>query len=212
MNMRNLTVDKFLEELSSKAPVPGGGGASAMVGAAGCSLGSMVGNLTLGKKKYADVEEDIKVLIDKSEKLKEELLVLINEDAKAFEPLSKAYGLPKETPEEIAYKEKIMEEALYAASIVPLDIMRKIYEMIVLHEEYKNKGSRLAISDVAVGVIFCKSALLGASMNVFINTKSMKNRETAEKLNSEADKLIADGSKLADEIFNEIAASFRINQ
>lgn len=209
--MYNLTVNQFLEDLSSKAPVPGGGGASAMVGAAGCALGSMVANLTLGKKKYADVEEDIKALIEKSEKLKEELLVLINEDAKAFEPLSKAYGLPKETPEEIAYKNEVMEEALYTASIVPLDIMRKIYEMLLIHEEYKNKGSRLAISDVAVGVTFCKSALLGASMNVFINTKSMKNREAAEKLNAEADKLIAAGSKLADDIFNEIAASFRVN-
>ena len=207
--MYNLTVNKFLEELSSKAPVPGGGGASAMVGAAGCALGSMVANLTLGKKKYADVEDDIKVLIVKSEQLKEELLELINKDTEAFEPLSKAYGLPKETPEELAYKNEVMEKALYEASIVPLEIMRKIYEMILLHDEYSKKGSRLAISDVAVGVTFCKSALLGASMNVFINTKSMKNRETAEKLNAEADKLIADGSKLADNIFNEIAASFR---
>lgn len=207
--MYNMTVKEFLEELSSKAPVPGGGGASAMVGAAGCALGSMVANLTLGKKKYADVEEDIKALILKSEALKEELLCLINKDAEAFEPLSRAYGLPKDTEEERLHKEKVMEEALYEASVVPLEIMQKIYEMIKIHGEYKDKGSRLAISDVAVGVTFCKSALLGASMNVFINTKSMKNREMADKLNAEADRLILDGSKLADEIFNEIAESFK---
>lgn len=207
--MYNMTVKEFLEELSSKAPVPGGGGASAMVGAAGCALGSMVANLTLGKKKYADVEEDIKVLILKSEALKEELLCLINKDAEAFEPLSRAYGLPKDTEEERLHKEKVMEEALYEATVVPLEIMQKIYEMIKIHGEYKDKGSRLAISDVAVGVTFCKSALLGASMNVFINTKSMKNREMADKLNAEADRLILDGSKLADEIFNEIAESFK---
>ena len=207
--MKNLTINDFLTELSSKAPVPGGGGASALVGAAGCSLGTMVGNLTLGKKKYADVQEDIQVLIIKSEKLKEELLELINEDAKAFEPLSKAYGLPKDTPEEIAYKDEVMEKALYEASIVPLNIMKKIYEMIRFHDEYAAKGTRIAISDVAVGVVFCKSALLGASMNVFINTKSMKNRDTAEKLNTEANKLIADGSAIADRIFNQISQSFQ---
>ncbi len=207
--MKNLTINNFLTELSSKAPVPGGGGASALVGAAGCSLGTMVGNLTLGKKKYADVQEDIQELIIKSEKLKEELLELINEDAKAFEPLSKAYGLPKDTPEEIAYKDEVMEKALYEASIVPLNIMKKIYEMILCHDEYAAKGTRIAISDVAVGVVFCKSALLGASMNVFINTKSMKNRDTANKLNAEANKLIADGSAIADRIFNQISQSFQ---
>lgn len=207
--MKNLTINDFLTELSSKAPVPGGGGASALVGAAGCSLGTMVGNLTLGKKKYADVQEDIHELIIKSEKLKEELLELINEDAKAFEPLSKAYGLPKETPNEIAYKDEVMEKALYEASVVPLNIMKKIYEMILLHDEYAAKGTKIAISDVAVGVVFCKSALLGASMNVFINTKSMKNRDTAKKLNDEANKLIAYGSAVADRIFNQISQSFK---
>lgn len=207
--MKNLTINDFLTELSSKAPVPGGGGASALVGAVGCSLGTMVGNLTLGKKKYADVQEDIQKLIIKSEKLKEELLELINEDAKAFEPLSKAYGLPKDTPEEIAYKNEVMEKALYEASIVPLNIMKKIYEMILLHDEYAAKGTKIAISDVAVGVVFCKSALLGASMNVFINTKSMKNRDTAKKLNDEANKLIAYGSAVADRIFSQISQSFK---
>ena len=103
----------------------------------------------------------------------------------------------------------MLEKALYEASIVPLEIMRKIYEMILIHEEYSKKGSRLAISDVAVGVLFCKSALLGASMNVFINTKSMKDREVADKLNAEADKLIADGSKLADSIYAGIAVTLR---
>ena len=207
--MKNLTINDFLTELSSKAPVPGGGGASALVGAAGCSLGTMVGNLTLGKKKYADVQEDIQELIIKSEKLKEELLELINEDAKAFEPLSKAYGLPKDTPEEIAYKDEVMEKALYEASIVPLNIMKKIYEMILFHDEYAAKGTRIAISDVAVGVVFCKSALLGASMNVFINTKSIYLSDTAEELNAEANKLIADGSAIADRIFNQISQSFQ---
>ena len=102
-----------------------------------------------------------------------------------------------------------MEKALYEASIVPLNIMKKIYEMILFHDEYAAKGTRIAISDVAVGVVFCKSALLGASMNVFINTKSMKNRDTADKLIAEANKLIADGSAIADRIFNQISQSFQ---
>ena len=113
--------------------VPGGGGASALVGAVGTALGAMVGNLTLGKKKYADVQEDIKQLLIKAEGLQNDMLELINKDALAFEPLSKAYGLPKDTPEQQQYKAEVMENALKAASSVPYEIMEKCMEAIDLH-------------------------------------------------------------------------------
>lgn len=198
------TINEFINALSSKSATPGGGGASALGGAIGSALGSMVGNLTIGKKKYVDVEEDIQLLLEKFSKITEELLTLIEKDAAAFLPLSHAYALPKETEEEKAQKEKIMEKALYDASLVPLEIMEKAYEGILLQEEMAQKGSKIAISDVAVGVAFLRSALLGASVNVLINTKSMKDRQKAEELNTRVHYLSETGSRKADTLFNQI--------
>ena len=202
--MKQQTIEEFITSLSSKSPVPGGGGASALGGAIGSSLGSMVGNLTIGKKKYAAVQEDIQLLLEKLSNNTEELLLLMDKDAAAFEPLSKAYSLPKETEEEKLQKEQIMEEALYQASLVPLEIMEKAYEGILLQEELSEKGTRIAISDVAVGVMFLRSALLGAFINVRINTKSMKNRELANQLNQRTEKLRQISVEKADAIFEQI--------
>lgn len=207
--MKQDSIDTFINNLASKAPVPGGGGASALGGAIGSALGSMVGNLTLGKKKYAEFEPDILVILDKLAKNQEELLALMDKDAEVFEPLSRAYSLPKNTEEELAHKETVLEEALLSASLVPLDIMRKSVEALLLQEELSHKGTRMAISDVAVGVQFLRAALLGASMNVYINTKSMKDSAQADKLNKEADELISKGCALADEIYDRIHKSLR---
>lgn len=209
MAMMEKQVYVFLEELASKAAVPGGGGASALGGAMGASLGSMVVNLTLGKKKYAAVQEELEGLMVKILELKADMMKLVEEDAVVFEPLSKAYGLPSSTDEEKAYKEKVMEENLLAASLVPLQIMEKAVEMIEIHRTLAEKGSRLAVSDVGVGVQFCRSALLGAVMNVYINTKSMKNREKADEINQKADALIEQGIKAADEIYGAVLSGLR---
>lgn len=204
MDFTKYTCEEFVDILSTKAPVPGGGGASALVGALGCALGNMVGSLTVGKKKYADVEADIIVLKEKADILQKELLRLVQEDAKVFEPLSKAYGMPKETEEEKAEKARVMAVVLKDACSVPMEIMRKCCEALDLIEEFAAKGSVIALSDAGVGAAFCKAALLGASLNVFINTKSMENREYAESLNSEAERMIADYSLKADEIFDSV--------
>ncbi len=195
---------EFVTELASKAPVPGGGGASALVGAVGTALGNMVGSLTVGKKKYADVEEDIKSLMAKGDALISELLTLIDRDAEVFEPLSKAYGLPKDTEEQKAEKDRIMEACLREACSVPMQIMEKCCEAIDLIAEYAKKGSALAISDAGVGVAFSKAALMGASLNVFINTNSMLDRQYAEKLNSRADELLTKYTALADEVYDSV--------
>ena len=163
MEMYKKSCEEFIEELASKAPVPGGGGASAFVGAVGVALGNMVANLTIGKKKYADVEEEFIALREKAYNLQKELLLLIEKDAKVFEPLAAAYRLPKETEEEKAYKEKVMEAALREAADVPMEIMEKICQVILLHKEFAAKGSVLAISDAGVGAACCKGALQGAS-------------------------------------------------
>lgn len=199
----------FIEELASKASVPGGGGASALVGAVGMALGNMVGSLTVGKKKYAEVEQDIIALQAKASTLQEELLALIDRDAELFEPLSQAYGLPKDTEEQRAEKARVMEAALQAASEPPLAIMRACCAAIKLHQEFAAKGSVIAISDVGVGVVFCKAALQGASLNVFINTKAMTDRTYADQLNAAAEAMLTEYGQLADEIYSSVTGRLK---
>ena len=209
MSFLNQEIQAFTDVLASKASVPGGGGASALVGAVGTALGSMVGALTVGKKKYADVEAEIIELMKKADVVRAELLKQIDEDARVFEPLSKAYGLPKETDEQKAEKEKIMEACLHEACSVPMEIMVKCCEAIELQKEFAAKGSSLAISDAGVGVAFCKAALQGASLNVFINTKSMKQRDYADGLNKQALDMLAKYVPMADEIYESVFARLR---
>ena len=204
MGFSTVPCNEFVEVLGSKAPVPGGGGASALVGAVGTALGNVVGALTVGKKKYADVEEEMKELMAKATTLQDELLHLIERDAEVFEPLSKAYGMPRETEEEKAEKARVMEIVLKDACSVPMEIMEKCCEAIDLIVEFAAKGSALAISDAGVGAAFCKAALEGASLNVYINTKSMKNRECAEELNRKCDEMLAVYTVKADEIFRNV--------
>ncbi|MDY2626660.1 MAG: cyclodeaminase/cyclohydrolase family protein [Coriobacteriales bacterium] len=200
---QNLT--DFTTVLASKAAVPGGGGASALVGSIGSALGSMVGNLTVGKKKYADVEDEVKDLMDQCDKMRVQMLKLIDADAAAFEPLSKAYSIPKDDPTRPATMAKVLKDACG----VPMDIMRTACEIIDLLERLGQIGSKLAISDVGVGVIDAKAALMGASLNVFINTKSMEDRELAEKLEAEADKMLSTYTAKADAVYGNVLAQLR---
>ena len=209
MGFSTVPCNEFVEVLASKAPVPGGGGASALVGAIGTALGNMVGSLTVGKNKYADVEEEMYELKGKADALQKELLHLIERDAEVFEPLSKAYGMPRNTEEEKAEKARVMEIVLKDACSVPMEIMERCCEAIDLIEVFAEKGSTLAISDAGVGATFCKAALEGASLNVFINTKSMKNREYADELNKKADEMLSVYTKKAEEIYQSVAARLR---
>ena len=195
---------EWFEELSSAAPTPGGGGAAALAGAAGASLGMMVANLTVGKKKYAAVEGEIKEYLVKLEKLRNEMLELIEKDAEGFAPLAAAYSLPSSTEDEKAEKEKIMASALKTACQVPLEIMEKGYDILGIVDELAVKGSVMAVSDAGVAAQFVRTAVLGASMNVFINTKTMKDRALAESYNAKAEGLNADTARLADGIFTKI--------
>ncbi len=206
---RNKSIEEFIEVLSSKEPVPGGGGASALAGTMGTALARMVGNLTLGKKKYIDVQEDISVLQQKTLILTGELMDLIDKDAEVFLPLSKAYSLPGATLEEREYKDRVMEEALNIACSVPVMIMEKSYQMLLLLGEYADKGLKIAISDVAVSSVMLRAAITGASVNVYINTKIMKDRNKAEELNSHCDDLMQKGIDLADEIFERVEKKLR---
>ncbi len=208
MNFMNESCIEFIDKLSSAAPTPGGGGGSAYVGAVGMALGNMVGSLTIGKKKYADVQEDIITLNDKAKKLQENLIELVRRDAEVFEPLSKAYSLPKDTPQQQEHKDKIMEDALVECCLVPMEIMECCCKAIQLHKEYAEKGTAIAISDVGVGVACCNAALKGASLNVFINTKFMKNRTVAQEFNEKAEGLLKEFCPMADEIFDDVQRRF----
>lgn len=207
--IQDLTVDIFLKELSSKSPTPGGGGAAGLGGAVGAALGEMVVNLTLGKKKYADVEEEMQSILEKLEILKTEFIRLADEDGIVFAPLAAAYGLPSATEEEKKYKEAVLEENLLKASLVPVSVMERAVEALGFMEILAEKGSRLAVSDVGVGVQFIRSALLGAKMNVSINTGLMKNREKALSLNEQAEKLAQEGTRRADTIYAAVEAALR---
>ena len=208
MIFTKMSCEEFVDILASKEPAPGGGGASALVGAVGTALGNMVGSLTVGKKKYAAVQEDILALKAKADALQKEFIDLVAKDAEAFVPVSKAYGMPTETEEQKAEKARVMEAALDTACSVPMTIMEKCCEAIQLHKEFAAKGSALAISDVGCGVVCCKAALMGASLNVFINTKSMANREKAEALNKKAEDMLATYTAMADEIYADVRARF----
>ena len=209
MDMMNESCSRFLAELASKAPTPGGGGTAALVGAAGVALGNMVGCLTVGKKKYAAVEADLLTLNERAGALRAELEALVQEDAEAFAPLAAAYGLPKDTPEQAADKERVMETALTRAALVPIKIMQKCLEGITLAYSYAVDGSTMAISDAGCAAVLCKAALQAASLNVFVNTKLMTNREFATALEHTAEQLLDAGTSYADEAFHYVNEKLR---
>lgn len=193
-------MQEFLDSLASKEPVPGGGGASALIGAVSCSLCSMVSNLTLGKKKYAEYQDRIQEYLLKLTKINQKLVQDIKKDADAFAPLARAYAIPKDDPD----RESIMEEALVNAAKAPMGILKDLEEILPIMEDLCVIGSKLAISDVAVAATACRAAYEGAVMNIFINTKSMKNRTLAQSYNNEAEKLVSDGVERCNIVYRKI--------
>lgn len=209
MELMNLSCEAFLEDLAGSAPAPGGGGAAALVGAAGAALGNMVGSLTVGKKKYAAVETDILILNRRAAALRKRLEGLVQADADAFTPLAAAYKLPKETPEQQAHKAAVLEAALERACAVPLEIMSACCEGIALAAEYAEKGSVMAVSDAGCAALFCKAALQAAGLNVSINTRLMADNARAAALNAQADAMLAEFVPQADQIYEKLTHSLR---
>ena len=204
MDMTLASCREFVSVLASDAPAPGGGGAAALVGAIGTALGNMVGSLTVGKKKYADVQDEIIALKAKCDDLQKQLLDQVEADEVNFLPLAKAYGIPKDDPN----RDKVMEEATIIACSTPMKIMELCCEAIEAIAVFAAKGSRLAVSDAGCGAVCCKAALQSASLNVFINTKSLKNREVAEEMNAKANGMLDKYCAMADEIFAGVRANF----
>ena len=203
------TCEQFIEETASGAPVPGGGSVSALAGALGAALGRMVASLTIGKAKYADVEEEMTALAQEADMIREELLALVQADIDIFRPLSELYGMKAETEAEKMKKELLLESALREACRVPLDIMEKCARAIELSEIFAEKGSRLAVSDAAASAALCRGAMEAASLNVYINTGSMKDRDRAEVLNAECDAMLREYGAMAEKIFEDVARGLK---
>ena len=200
MAFSEMKINEFTAALASKAPVPGGGGAGALAASLGAALGSMVVNLTLGKKKYAEFEAELGLLMEELQVLQSRAEALIDEDAAAFEPLAKAYGIPKDAQG----RDEEMERCLRLAAETPMEILRLSCRGIYIHARLEKISSVLAISDVATGVIMLWAAMYAAAVNVRVNTRLMKDRDYAEKLNSEVEQLMGEHWKIADRVYENV--------
>ncbi|MGI6221237.1 MAG: cyclodeaminase/cyclohydrolase family protein [Coriobacteriales bacterium] len=198
-------ISVFTDALADKAPVPGGGGASALVGAIGSALSSMVASITVSRIDDPELQQEIEDLLVECEKTRSDLLALVDADAKAFEPLSRAYRIPKDNPD----RAEILEKALHDACVTPIQIMRACCEAIGVHERMSQLGAGTVISDVGVGVACAKTALEGASLNVFINTKLMKDRACAERFEAEAQEMLDEYCAKADAVYRATVKRIR---
>lgn len=173
---------EFIQSLSSAAPVPGGGGASALIGSIGAALCSMAARLTSGKKRYALYQADIEEALQRSDASMHQLMKLAQKDAEAFEPLARAYGIPKNDPN----REAVLESALVRACAAPLEMLEEIDKLSDVLDVLAAKCSRLTVSDVGVAAAALRAAAEGAALNVYINTKGMRNRPDAPEMNRKA--------------------------
>ncbi|WP_373897658.1 cyclodeaminase/cyclohydrolase family protein [Haloimpatiens sp. FM7315] len=201
MKLVNKSCVDFTEELASKNPVPGGGSAAALTGALGAALSSMVCNLTIGKKKFIKYDKELNEILQEAKEIQEKLINMIDMDADNFLPLSKAYGMKKDTEEERKLKDETLEKALKKACEIPVDIVKNAYKAIKLHEKLVNNCSKLAISDVGVGVQCLKAAIISAELNIIINIKSIKDKEYVDKVKNETESLVIDGGEIADRVY-----------
>lgn len=202
--MRDMPFSNFIQILGSKQSTPGGGSATAMIGALGIALSNMVGHLTIGKKKYAAHEDEVKQLVHQGEKLASELLELIDKDAAVFKPLASAYKLSQDNPKQIEFRKQTIEECAKSACSVPLTIMQKAHECLHIHENMSKAGTAIAISDIGCGVACLKATLISAYFNVVINLKSIADKSFLTRHRKIIDELLEKGNKLADSILNKI--------
>lgn len=206
---KNITIGDFLEVLSGKEPVPGGGGASALVAAIGTGLASMTCSLTYGKKKYAEVEEELKEIDSLLASLRNDFVDCIEKDAKAFLPLANAFSLPSATDEEKQVKADVLETEYVKACSVPFEIMQKCCNAIEATQIVAEKGSRLVISDACAGILLLEAALKAASLNVYINAKYLKDRDKAEALVRKADEMVDIYGSKALEVYNYVLENLK---
>jgi formiminotetrahydrofolate cyclodeaminase len=199
-------VTTFLDELASSAPAPGGGSVAAFAGALGAALVSMVCNLTLGKKGYEDVQDDIEALLGNSEALRQELADLLEADVSAYTGYSKAAKMPRATDEEKAERAEAMLAALKVATDVPLAIAEAAVKVMDLCTPAAEKGNKWAVSDAGVAVLMAEAALRSAALNVLINLGTLKDEEFVADRRAKLDRLLAGKGTMRDEIYDQVVS------
>jgi methenyltetrahydrofolate cyclohydrolase len=199
--IKDKSIQIFLDELASKSATPGGGSVSALMGAQSAALTSMVCNLTIGKPKYAEVEVEMQALLQKSEALRKKLTGLIKADVDVFNRLMAAYGLPKETDEEKAARTEAIQTVLKAATEVPLECARACAEAIELSRCAAIKGNLGVISDAGAAVLAGYSGLKSAALNVYTNSESLKDRQFAEVKLDELETILKGVDVAVEEIY-----------
>lgn len=204
MKLIEMTVDQYMKVLGSDEPAPGGGSASALSAAQGISLTKMVAELTIGKKKYADFENEMIALKEKAEALQTELINAIDEDTEAFNAVSAVFDMPKETDEDKAKRREAMQEALKGATKTPFKLMEKCVEALKVTEGAIGKSNTNAASDLGVAALNLKSGLHGAWLNVLINISGIKDEAFVAEYRKNGESLLKEGSELADKIYEEI--------
>ncbi|HXY58674.1 MAG TPA: cyclodeaminase/cyclohydrolase family protein [Methylocystis sp.] len=202
MSAKNEEIGSFLDALASEKPTPGGGGAAAIMGSVGAALVSMVANLTIGKKGYEAFDADLKRTAAEAETLRAELTAAIDEDVVAFNAVMGAYGLPRGTDEEKAARVSAIQSALKLATDAPLRAVKACYEVIKLSGVVADKGNLNVISDAGVAVLAANAGLRSAALNVFINAKSIKDREFAEIRLGEVNALLDLSARKTEEVYD----------
>lgn len=206
MKLVENTVSQFVDVLASDAPAPGGGSAAALSAALGTALTKMVTELTIGKKKYADFEEDAKELRQQMTDLTDKFVVAIDKDTEAFNDVSAVFAMPKETEEDKAARRAAMQEALKGATKSPFEIMKLTVEALRLTNDAIGKTNSNAASDLGVSALSLKAGLQGAWLNVLINLDGVKDEDFVGEYRSNGQKLLDEGNKLADDIYNAIVS------
>ena len=204
--IKDKSIETFLNELASKQATPGGGSAAAVMGAQSAALTSMVCNLTIGKPKYAEVENEMKALLKQSEALREELTGMIKADVDVFNKLMAAYGLPKNTEQEKADRSQQIQVTLKEAAIIPLECARACAKAIKLSRVASEKGNIGVISDAGVAAMAGYSALKSAALNVYINTGSIKDKDFADEKLAEIEQIFSGADITAEETYQIVKA------
>ncbi len=208
-NWEEMTLLDFSNAVASKAPVPGGGSVCAYVAALGVALGRMVGELTTGKKKYADTQEELEEIMERLKDNHQKMIIAIDEDAKGFLPLAEAFALPNETPSEKQHRQMVMESCLIDAAKVPLTLMRSIQPILFDLVRLTEIGSTLAISDAGSGIALCRAAVDAAILNVYINTSMMNDRKRAGSLNQEARNIQSEVIAVGDDALRDLTRKIK---
>lgn len=202
--IKEMKIKNFMDLLASSSATPGGGSVAALTGAMGAALLSMVSNLTLGKEKYRDIEDEIKGLLKRSESLRAQLEKLTEEDVEAFNQLMAVMKLPKNNEKEKKDRDQRLQIALIEAARVPLEVAKKSKEIIDMGQEIASKGNKNAISDVGVGVILAEAALESAIINVKINLKLIRDESIKKEITEEINNITELVKEEKDKVINEV--------